>query len=126
MPPSTFISTCGRTSRQRSLRCHSSQLVLAEAVRIAVHAFFHFRFRDCQARALWCESGRVWLGHETFLHWALFDAQVDIPWVVATSPDAPNDDDALREAVRAELATCWAHELASLPRTDDPRWLPLP
>lgn len=124
--PSTLIAARGRTSRQRSMRCRSSQLALGAAVRGAVHTFFRFRYRASQARALWCETGRVWLGRETFLHWALFDAQIDIPWVVATSPEAPDGDDALSEAVRAELTAYWAHELASLPRVDDPHWLPLP
>lgn len=124
--PSTLMSTHGRTSRQRSLRCHSSQLTLGDAVRSAVRAFFRFRYRASQARALWCETGRVWLGRETFLYWALFDTRIDIPWVVATSPEAPEGDDALCEAVRAELTAYWADELASLPRMEHPHWLPLP
>jgi hypothetical protein len=108
------------------MRCRSSQLALAEAVRKAVHVLFRFRYRASQSKALWCGSGRVWLGRETFLHWALFDAQIDIPWVVATSREAPKDAKALREAVRAELAACWADDMDSLPRTENPNWYPLP
>lgn len=124
--PSTLMSLRGRTSRQRSMRCRSRQLALGMAVRSAVHAFFRFRYRASQTKALWCETGRVWLGRETFFHWALFDIQIDIPWVVATSPEAPESGDALCKAVRAELAAYWADELDSLPRRDQPRWLPLP
>lgn len=123
---STSTSANDRTLLQRCMRCRSREMALAEAVRSAVHAFFRFRYRARQARALWCGTGRVWLGRETFFHWALFDAQIDIPWVVATSPEAPEGDDALCRAVRAELTAHWADELASLPPADHPRWLPLP
>lgn len=122
----TLLSANRRTSRQRSMRYRSRQLALPEAVRKAVHVFFRFRYRARQSKALWCGSGRVWLGRETFLHWALFDDQIDIPWVVATSPEAPKDAKALRDAVRAELSDCWADEMASLPWAENPNWLPLP
>jgi hypothetical protein len=123
---STVMSANGRTSRQRCMRCRSSQLAMGKAIRKAVQAFFHFEYRATEARALWCGTGRVWLGYETFLNWALFDAQIDIPWIVATSPDAPAGDDALRNAVRVELKACWTDKLASLPRRARPHWLPLP
>ena len=123
---SALRSADGRTSRQRSIRCRSSRLALGQAVRKAVNAFFRFRYRATQARALWCGTRRVWLGSDTFLHWALWDAQIDIPWVVATSPDAPEGEDALREAVCAELTAYWADKMASLPRRASPHWLPLP
>lgn len=121
-----LLSANGRTSRQRSMRCRSSQLALPEAVRKAVHVFFRFRYRARQSKSLWCGAGRVWLGRQTFLHWALFDAQIDIPWVVATSREAPKDANALRKAVRAELSDCWVNKMASLPCTENPNWHPLP
>ena len=116
----------GRTSRQRSIRCRSIRLTLGQAVRKAVDAFFRFRYRATNANALWCGTRSVWLGNQTFLHWALWDAQIDIPWVVARSSDAPEGEDALRAAVCVELAAYWADRMASLPRRDRPRWLPLP
>jgi hypothetical protein len=123
---SALRSANGRTSRQRSMRRRSSGLALGQAVRTAVNALFRFRYRATQARALWCGARHVWLGSETYLHWALCDAQIDIPWVVATSPDAPEGKDALRDAVCAELTAYWADKMASLPRRNRPRWLPLP
>ena len=115
-----------RTSRQRSLRHCLSHLAIGKAIRKAVEAFFHFEYRATEARALWSERDQVWLGCETFLHWALFDAQIDIPWIVATSRDAPRGDEALRSAVRTELRAYWADRLASLPRRARPQWTPLP
>ncbi len=115
-----------RTSRQRSLRCRSSRVSLESAVGRAVDLFFGFKYRDPRAMALWCETQRVWLGSETFLHWALRDADIDIPWVVATALDAPEDTGDLRDAVRVELFAYWANRMASLPRTGLPHWMPLP
>ena len=116
----------GRTSRQRSVRCRSSSVSLENAVCHAVDLFFGFKYRDPRSAALWCDTQRVWLGSETFLYWALWDADIDIPWVVATALDAPEDAGELREAVRAELSAYWEDRTASLPRTGQPRWLPLP
>jgi hypothetical protein len=120
------ISTKRRTSRQRLLRCRLGRLALGPAVRKAIDAFFRFRYRATDAKALWCGTRRVWLGNETFFHWALWDAQIDIPWVVAQCFQAPKDEDALREAVCAELTAYWADKMTSLPRKSNPRWLPLP
>lgn len=124
--PFTKISAQERTLRQRSLRCRLSHVALGKAIQKAVDALFRFEYRATQARALWSETGRVWLGCETFLHWALLDAQVDIPWIVAKSPDAPQGDVALRDAVRAGLKAYWVDKLASLPSRARPQWLPLP
>lgn len=120
------MSANGRTARQRSIRCRSTRLALGQAVRKAANAFFRFRYRATHAKALWCGTRRVWLGNQTFLHWALWDARIDIPWVVARSSNAPEGEDALRDAVSAELMAYWADKMASLPRRDKPRWLPLP
>jgi len=99
---------------------------LEDAVCHAVDQLFCFKYRDSRSAALWCDAEHVWLGSETFLYWALWDADIDIPWVVATAPDAPQDVDDLRKAVRAELSAYWAERTASLPRTILPRWMPLP
>jgi hypothetical protein len=119
-------STHERTSRQLSLRRRLHQFAIAKAIQTAVDVFFRFEYRATQARALWSGTERVWLGCETFLQWALFDAQIDIPWIVATSRDAPQGDEALCDAVRAELRVYWARKLSSLPRRARPHWLPLP
>jgi hypothetical protein len=123
---SVYLPAVRPTVRQRSGRYRSSRLSLEDAVRDAVDVFFRFQYRDPRDKALWCETERVWLGRETFLHWALRDADFDIPWVVATAPDAPEDADALRKAVRAKLTAYWADRTASLPRREQPHWLPLP
>jgi hypothetical protein len=99
---------------------------LEDAVRFAVDVFFRFEFRASRAEALWSETEHVWMGSQTFLYWAFWDGQIDIPWVVANAVDAPEDADDLREAVRAALITCWLHSIRSLPCRERPRWLPLP
>jgi hypothetical protein len=99
---------------------------LEDAVCHAVDLLFCFKYRDCRSMALWCDTEHVWRGSQTFLYWALWDADIDIPWVVATAADAPQDADDLREAVRAELTAYWTDRTASLPRTIQPRWMPLP
>jgi len=95
-------------------------------VRSAVNVFFHFDRRATHGTALWSETERVWMGSQTFLYWAIRDAEIDIPWAVATASDAPEDVDLLREAVRVELLSYWKNQIASLPRRVFPRWLPLP
>jgi len=114
------------TARQRYVRSRSSRASLECAVRFAVDVFFGFRYRSTGASALWCETERVWLGNETFVDWALCDADIGIPWAVATALDAPENPDELREAVRAELIAYWTLQMASLPSNEHPRWLPLP
>jgi hypothetical protein len=54
------------------------------------------------------------------------DAEIDIPWTVATAADAPETTDELRAAVHAELIVYWKDKMASLPNKERPRWLPLP
>jgi hypothetical protein len=107
--------------RNRARRLH-----LRSAVRLAVHAFFHFTHRSKSTEALWCHSEGVWLGRKTFLNWAMGDAAIAIPWLVAEVDDAPDTADALRDAVRAELLAYWAEQLAALPGKSTPRWPPLP
>jgi hypothetical protein len=99
---------------------------LKQAVRSAVRAYFHFTHRAARSRALWCEKEHVWLGSQTFLHWALCDAEIDVPWSVAGACDAPPGDEHLRAAVRDELTAYWARQSVRLPRMEKPGWLPLP
>ncbi|NUQ61645.1 MAG: hypothetical protein HUU20_04100 [Pirellulales bacterium] len=123
---SVSVPSHGPTLRQRSLRHRLRSLPLAGAVHLAAEAFFRFRYRAVRADALWSETEHVWLGSETFLHWAMWDAAIDIPWVVAAAADAPPDGDELRKAVRAELKAYWTEQVAGLPRKKSPGWLPLP
>jgi hypothetical protein len=114
------------TGRQRFIRRHSRGLSLKKAVRFSVDALFEFNWRATQGKALWCETERVWLGSNTFLDWAIWDADIDIPWVVATAAGAPKDALRLREAVREELVAYWVDRLNALPPKGRPHWLPLP
>ena len=66
------------------------------------------------------------MGSKTFLNWALYDAYIDIPWMVAEAADAPDTAEELRAAVRDELIAYWADQLASLPCKATPHWPPLP
>lgn len=121
------LRTAGHPSgRQRSIRWQARRLSLRGAVRFAADAFFRFKYRAAKPTALWCNAEHVWLGRETFLYWALWDTDIDIPWVVAQAADAPRDADELRAAVREELAAYWEQQVTSLPRTGKPRWMPLP
>jgi hypothetical protein len=114
------------TGRQRAIRRHACKLPLKNAVRLAVDVCFRFRCRTLQGKALWCETEHVWLGSDTFLHWALWLEDFDIPWSVATAAGAPKDVEQLRGAVRKELVSYWDDRIAALPRSEWPRWLPLP
>ena len=116
----------GPTSRQLTIRNHASRLPLRGAVRLAVHALFQFTHRAERATALWCGSERVWLGRQTFLTWAMWDAGIDVPWLVAGAADAPQTTDELREAIHAELIAYWKEQLDRLPSKSTPRWLALP
>jgi hypothetical protein len=116
----------GPTPRQLSVRRRASRLYLHAAVRLAAHAFFRFTHRAENAEALWSHGEGVWLGSQTFLHWAMCDAGIDVPWVVGEATDAPETADELRETVRAELIAYWAEQLAALPRKSTPVWCPLP
>ena len=116
----------GPTLRQLSVRRRASGRYLRSAVRLAARAFFRFTHRANSSEALWCHSEGVWLGKKTFLHWAMRDARIAIPWIVAEVADAPETADELHEAVRAELIAYWAEQLAALPRKSTPCWPPLP
>lgn len=121
------LRPAGRPShRQRSVRWRARRLSLRGAVRLAAGAFFRFQCRAAKVTALWSDVENVWLGRETFLYWALCDTEIDVPWLVAEAIDAPQDGDDLRAAVRAELDAYWREQMTSLPRTGQPRWLPLP
>jgi hypothetical protein len=116
----------GPTARQRSVRHRASRLYLHAAVRLAARAFFRFTHRAERTKALWSHSEGVWMGSQTFLNWAMCDADIAIPWMVADAADAPKTAEELRAAVRAELTAYWADQLASLPSKATPHWPPLP
>ena len=116
----------GPSAGQRYLRRRVGSMPLGSAVRVAAGAFFRFRYRGARTAALLSESRHVWMGRGTFLHWALWDGDIDIPWVVAGAADAPNDEEELRHAVRDELISYWAASVDRLPQKKSPAWLPLP
>jgi hypothetical protein len=116
------VSTC----RQRSIRHRARRYSLQKAVRYAVDISFRFSARAVQVKALWSETERVWLGSKTFIDWAMWIDNIDIPWAVATADGAPNDVEELRDAVLAELNAYWADRLETLPPKERPHWLPLP
>lgn len=116
----------GPTARQRSVRGRLTRSRLESAVRRAVDVFFHFTHRDPRAKVLWCHTEQVWMGSETYLNWALCDSQIDIPWVVAATADAPEDASELREVVRIELKAYWKDRIASLSSRTRPCWQALP
>jgi hypothetical protein len=123
---STRQRTDRRTPHQRFLRQQLKGRSLHDAVYQAADEFFCFRYRSKHSMALWTETARAWLGIATFLHWALWDANINIPWTVAQADGVPKDDDDLREAVRNELILYWAETAADLPKRTHPNWLPLP
>ena len=112
--------------RQRRMRSHSRQLPLRNAVRSAVDVFFRFKYRSKESDALWCDTERLWMGSETFLHWSLWDASINLPWVVGHAAGVPTDADEFLSAVVAELNCYWDEQTTFLPRTGRPDWLPLP
>ena len=114
------------TARQQFLRRHACNLPLRNAVRFAADACFRFSGRGMNNRSLWSEAERVWLGPATFLHWAMWLEEINIPWTVATAAGAPQDAQRLHDAVHAELLVYWDDQMASLPSQKCPQWLPLP
>lgn len=112
--------------RQRWMRRRSRQLSLRDAVRLAVRVFFRFKYRGVGFSALWCDTEHLWMGRETFIHWALCDESIHLPWAVREAADAPPDTEDFLEAVVAELNAYWDQQSAFLPRTRHPDWLPLP
>ncbi len=120
-PTSSGLSSC-----QRRLRRQAQHVPFEAAVRLVADALFHFTHRETQAKALWSDSICAWLGSVTFVHWALGQADMDIPRIVAGADGAPDTVEALHEEVRLELLAYWADRLASLPPKSTPHWLPLP
>ena len=114
------------SAHQRSIRNHASRLRLRDAVRLAADDLFRFTHCATRGKALWSDSVRVWLGHATFLNWAISDSTVNIPRIVAKADGAPESPDKLHAAVRHELMDYWADRLDSLPPKSTPGWLPLP
>ena len=99
---------------------------MKNAIRFAVDVCFRFDFRAMRGPSLWSKTERVWLGSNTFLHWAMCLEDIDIPWTVATAPGAPKDVEQLREEVLTELVAYWDDRLTALPKREQPNWLPLP
>jgi len=119
--------TSGRLSAsQRRVQRRVRRLCFKAAVRLAVDAQFRFTHRATQGKALWSDSVGVWLGSATFIHWAMGEARIDIPRIVAKTDGAPDGEDEFQKAVHLELMAYWADCLASLPPKSTPGWLPLP
>jgi hypothetical protein len=109
------------------LRCLSFFLrFLRRAVQRAVDSRFAFTHRALDGESLWSRREHVWLGCATFLHWALHDATIDIPWLVSDASGVPGTDDERQEAVLQELLLVWRDRLTALPCKSTPAWLPLP
>ena len=122
--PSPPVS--GPTTQQLVVRQRARRLQLRGAVRLAARAFFRFTHSARDGKALWSHHERVWLGSQTFLHWAMRDDDIDIPRLVADAAGAPEETDELDGEVRRELLAYWAEQVAELPPKSTPRWLPLP
>ena len=117
----------GLSGLQRRVRRRARRLCFKAAVRLAADDLFDFTHRAANGKALWSDSVCVWLGRATFIHWAMgVEVQIDIPRIVAETDGAPDNADALHEAVHLELKAYWADRLTSLPPKSTPGWLPLP
>ncbi len=114
------------TLSQRRLRGRIHHQSLRAGVRLAVRALFGFTHRDPRGDALWSDREDVWLGRATYLHWAMHDAAIDIPWLVRDACDAPASTEELDAVVRQELLRVWSQRLTALPCKSTPAWLPLP
>ncbi len=114
------------SARQRRIRRRARRLDFKAAVHLAADALFGFTHRATQGKALWSESVCVWMGNATFIHWAMAEARIDIPRIVAETDGAPGTEDEFQKAVRSELKAYWADRLDSLPPKSTPGWLPLP
>jgi hypothetical protein len=116
----------GLNSRQRAIRRHVDGQPLPGAIRLAAFAFFRFTHSSSSGEALWSDSQHVWLGKKTFMHWAMFDPEINIPHSVSTAADVPAAPEALGKIVRTELNRYWTYKLRSLPHREDKGWIPLP
>ena len=114
------------TPRQEAIRRHAGGRSLRGAIRLASFGFFRFTHCSSAGEALWSEAQHVWLGKATFLHWSMFDPEIELPRIVDAATNAPKTPDALHKALRAELSAYWADQLTSLPRRETSGWLPLP
>jgi hypothetical protein len=124
--PPLFALDREHTPGQQRLRKRLGGQSLPRAVRQAVRWQFRFTHRTRDGQALWSHREHVWLGRATFLHWAMHDARIDIPWLVREASCAPGTDDELQNAIRCELLVVWDERMASLPFKSSPAWLPLP
>lgn len=111
---------------QRRLRRRTNGKELEAAVAQAADSLFNFTHRANNAKALWSDTMVVWLGRSTFLHWALHDDDINIPWIVAKACDVPGNSRDLRQQVQTHLTAYFATHLSSLPRKSPGNWLPLP
>jgi len=114
------------SARQQRVQRRARRLCFKAAIRLAADALFCFTHRATQGKALWSDSVCVWLGSATFIHWAMGEAWIDIPRIVAETDGAPSSADEFRGAVHMELMAYWADCLASLPPKSTPGWPPLP
>ena len=102
----------GRLSAsQRRVQRRVRRLCFKAAVRLAADAQFRFTHRATQGKALWSDSVGVWLGNATFIHWAMGEARIDIPRIVAETDGAPESEDEFHKAVHLELMAYWADRL---------------
>jgi hypothetical protein len=114
------------TPRQETIRRHAGERSLRGAVRLASFGFFRFTHCSSAGNALWSEAQQVWLGKATFLHWSMFDPEIELPRVVDIATNAPKAPDELHRVLRKELSAYWADQLSSLPSREHSGWLPLP
>jgi hypothetical protein len=111
---------------QQRLRRRLGGQPLRRAVREAVRSRFGFTHRARQGESLWSGREHVWLGRATFLHWAMHDAMIDIPWLVGLARGDGATEHERQDEVCRELHLLWRQRLASLPSKSTPAWLPLP
>jgi hypothetical protein len=122
--PSAIKSS--RSLGQERLRRRLVGQPLRCAVREAVRSRFGFTHRAREGESLWSGREHVWLGRATFLHWAMHDALIDIPWLVGLAHGVRGTDDERKAAIHLELLAVWRERLASLPSKTTPAWLSLP
>jgi hypothetical protein len=115
-----------RTLGQHRLRRRLGGQSLRRAVRHAVRSRFGFTHRAREGESLWSGREHVWLGRATFLHWSMYDALIDIPWLVGLARGVRGTDDERQDAIRSELLAVWKERLAALPSKSTPTWLSLP
>ena len=115
-----------RTRQQETVRESVQDLDFDAAVLKAIRSMFRFTYRAQGSSALWSETHVVWLGRNTFVHWCLDDAEVDIPWIVSGTNGAPANQAELRKRVRDLGIKFFNRRLSDLSTRSTGSWLPLP